>query len=103
MKRIIRGKRYDTATAKPVTSYWNGLPTSDFNTVTETLYLTDRGQWFLHGEGGPMSRWAEPAGDMMGSGERIQLLTPHEAAAWMEAHNKVEALEEFLGLEIEDG
>ncbi len=46
MKKIINGRRYDTATAQEVASDSYGIP-GNFEHWTETLYRTQAGAWFL--------------------------------------------------------
>ena len=68
MKKIINGKRYDTSKAKEI-GYWsNNLSNRDFNHCDEWLYKKRTGEYFLYGEGGPMTRYAERVGDMWGGG-----------------------------------
>ena len=62
MKKVINGKLYDTATAEQLAEDWNGLSDSDFKCCTETLYKTPKGNYFLHGEGGALTEWAEHNG-----------------------------------------
>lgn len=93
MKKIYNGKRYDTDTAAHIARHDNGLPASDFRTLTEDIYRTRNGAWFLHGQGGPLTRWKRPAGDMWTSGEGIEPLTPEDAQAWLERHGFSEEIE----------
>lgn len=86
MKKIINGRSYDTDTATNVGEYWNGRTNRDFQYVFETLYRKKNGEFFLHGEGGAMSRYAEPVGDMRGAGEKIIPMTEEEAREWAEEH-----------------
>ena len=102
MKRIIAGKRYDTETAKRVAKYRNGLGRGDFRNYNEELYRTPRGNWFLAGEGGPMTKYSQPCGDMTSGGEGIIPLTPEEARSWLESHDENEALERYFSDSIED-
>lgn len=102
MKKIIEGKRYDTETAEEIVSYWNGLGTSDFRHVNESLYKTKSGKFFLAGEGGPMSKYARTCGDMTSGGEDIIPLTPQEAQNWLEEHNFTKELEEHFTDQIQD-
>jgi hypothetical protein len=102
MIKIIDGKRYNTATAECVASFSRGYA-GDFDQYSEDLYLTKKGTWFLHGMGGPMTRWGE--GDMQhgrGSGEGIAPLTPAEARAWLEHNDDVDVLEDHFSDAIED-
>lgn len=55
MKKIINGKKYDTNMATKVADYWNGYGASDFNYVSEELYLKNTGEYFLACKGGPLT------------------------------------------------
>jgi hypothetical protein len=102
MKRIINGKRYDTETATEVATWGHGYR-GDFDEVTETLYRTKSGAWFLHGEGGPNTRWRQTVGQNEWSGgEGIEPLTETEAREWLEAHGKTAELEEYFSGAIVD-
>lgn len=103
MKKIINGKRYDTDTAQAVANWDNGRYGGDFSAVAETLYLTKSGNWFLHGTGGPMSKYARACGDNSWTGgTRIIPMTADEARKWLEEHDCVSALEEHFSAEIVD-
>lgn len=86
MKKIINGKRYDTSKAKEI-GYWsNNLSNRDFNHCDEWLYKKRTGEYFLYGEGGPMTRYAERVGDMWGGGSEITPLSYEDARQWAEEH-----------------
>ena len=92
MKKIISGKRYDTETAKEVGYY--SINPGQLNELTETLYRKNTGEFFLHGEGGPQTRYATADGlSGWSSGERILPLTIAEAKEWAEAHMTAEEYE----------
>ena len=87
MMRIIDGKRYNTETATKVASWGNNLGRRDFNNVDETLYVTAKKNWFLHGEGGASSAWAVSAGqNAWQGGEDIRVMNALEARDWLERH-----------------
>lgn len=86
MKKVINKKLYNTETAERVGSWYNGHYTNDFAYCSEDLYRTKSGNFFLHGEGGPMSIYAQSSGNSTGWGERIVPLTYDEAQAWAEKH-----------------
>ena len=89
MKRVIDGKRYDTATAVKIAAWDNGLYSNDFGWCEESLYRTKNGNYFLAGEGGPMSGYSQSCGNNSYSGgEGIQALTPDEALEWLENKGK---------------
>lgn len=87
MKQVIEGKLYNTATAEEIGSYWNGRSQSDFRNVSESLYKTKSGRFFLAGSGGPMTKYSRPCGDMTGGGSGIIPLETEEARTWCEEHD----------------
>ena len=85
MKKIIKGKLYNTETAKELAAWSNGLSYSDFNWCEETLYRKKTGEYFVAGEGGPMTKYRENLGNRTyGSGEDITPMTEDEARTWAE-------------------
>ena len=96
MKKIINGRRYDTDSAKALAeaSYSNR---SDFNFWEETLYRKSTGEFFLYGEGGPASRYAQAVGQNSWSGgERIMPLSTEEAKKWAEENLSGEEYEKIF-------
>lgn len=103
MKKIINGKVYDTATAKELGSWCNAGTWRDFNHMEETLYRKKTGEFFLHGEGGPMTKYAQPAGqNSWSAGDRIMPMTFPEAREWAEDHLGAEEYEAIFGTVTED-
>ena len=102
MKRIIDGKRYNTETALHIGTWDNNLSSSDFSFCTSRLYRTKTGRYFLHGDGGPNSRWASSCGDMRGSGDGIEVLTEDDAFTWAQQHLDSDEIEAGFGRMIED-
>ena len=103
MKKIINGKVYDTETAKGLGSWGNGGTWRDFGHMEETLYRKKTGEFFLHGEGGPMTQYAQPAGQNSWSGgERIMPMTFAEARKWAEEHLDGDEYEQIFGAVAED-
>jgi hypothetical protein len=101
MKKIINGKKYDTDTAKILGSAGYSHP-GDFNHWKETLYIKKTGEFFLHGIGGPMSKYAHRVSlNEWTGGEKIIPLTREEARKWIEKNLDVEEYEEIFG-EVEE-
>lgn len=89
-KEIINGKLYNTETATLVGEWWNKYSTNDFKYCEEKLYLKRTGEYFLHGEGGPLSQYRESCGNnTWGYGEEITPLSEQEAMQWAEKHLSV--------------
>ena len=92
MKKIINGAKYDTTTAKRLGIWENGYSRSDFNYCSEDLYQTKSGKYFLHGEGGPMSKYSQSCGNNSWTGgQHIEPLTPAAAREWAEEHLDADA------------
>lgn len=102
MKKIINGKVYDTEKAKKAGYWGNGLGYRDFGWKEETLYRKKTGEFFLHGEGGPATNYAERIDNAWSSGERIMPMSFSEARAWAEEHLDGDEFEEIFGAVAED-
>lgn len=102
MKKIINGKKYDTDTAKEV-GYWNnGLLSTDIDYVAETLYQKKTREFFLCGEGGARTEYADYRGEYDSyRGYKIIPLAEDEVKKWAEDHLTVEKYEEIFG-EVEE-
>lgn len=103
MKKVISGKVYDTSTAEALHEWGNAFSKSDFKWCEETLYRTTKGAFFLHGEGGAMTRYARPVGNMRTGGECIIVMSKEEAMQWLEEHDGEGVLTEHFAGEIEEG
>ena len=103
MKRIIQNKVYDTEKAQHLGTWDNGHYTSDFAYCSEDLYRKKNGEFFLYGEGGPLTRYAKHYGNDVGYGKRITPLTYDEAQEWAENHLDADDYIAVFGTPEEDG
>ena len=103
MKAIIEMRRYDTTKADLIATWSNGALPGDFRRCEETAYLTKGGAWFLHGDGGALSKYAKPYEGGRGTigSQEIIPLSNDEAAAWLATHD-VEACEKHFPQSIKD-
>lgn len=103
MNKRINGKRYDTETAKEMASAsWGAV--RDFRHSSETLYRKTTGEFFLHGEGGPASKYARSVGqNEWAGGERIIPLTFEEAEEWGEKNLDADECDKIFGEVDESG
>lgn len=108
MKKIVNGLRYDTDKAILVgeassldkqTDY-----VDDFSHWFAGLYRTQRsGRYFLAGRGGPMSRFAQSAGQNSWSGgEDIIPMSREEALEWAHYYLPTEIIVEHFADDVED-
>lgn len=102
MRRVIDGKMYDTDTADKIAEWDNGHNSKrDFHYCSEDLYKTKKGSWFLHGEGGAASKYAESCGqNETCEGKGIELLTAEEALEWLSGHGFADEAQEHFSDKI---
>ena len=97
MKSIINGKKYDTSTAELIGEGDNSLSCNDFKYCNEQLYRKRTGEFFLYGEGGPMTEYAKDCPGGWCGGERISPYTDAEAREWCENHLDADKYEAIFG------
>lgn len=103
MVKIIKGRKYDTDTAREVGSYSNAGGWRDFGHFEETLFCKRTGEYFLFGEGGPMTKYRETVGQNEWSGgSKIIPLDFDEAREWAEKNLTAEEYEAEFGEVTED-
>ncbi len=103
MKKIVNGVRYDADKAIEIGSESHGYA-GDFRAWEATLYVTPKSRrYFLAGSGGPMSRFAQSAGqnEWTGGSDLIPM-SKDEALEWAEAHLDADVVEEYFADMIED-
>lgn len=87
MKKVIKGKMYDTDTAKKVAEYSASCGRGDFYYYEEELYRKKTGEYFLYGDGNAASKYSKRCGQNEWCGsEAIIPLTEKEAKEWAEEH-----------------
>lgn len=100
MKKIIEGKVYNTERAEMLAEYWNLQLGNDFFgelcSYKEELYVTKKGNYFMYGSGGELSKYSDSNGDHRWGIETIIPLTKREAYEWLEEKNQCEVIEEYF-------
>jgi hypothetical protein len=101
MKKIINGRQYDTDKAQ----YMGGDNGGEgFSHWSEELYQKRTGEFFLYGEGGARTKYAQALSDNSWSGgEKIIPLSIEAAQAWAEKHLDGDEYEKIFGEVAEDG
>lgn len=84
MKDRIGTLSYNTETAKKIGEYSADYPTNDFHFYKESLYKKRTGEFFLAGEGGPASKYAENAegSQMLQGSAKITPISFNQAKLW---------------------
>ena len=103
MKKIINGKLYNTDTARSIGSDFYGAYRRDLNFWNEELFQKKTGEYFLHGEGGPMTKYGQEVGQNEWSGgEKIIPMSYNSAKKWAEEHLTEEEYGSAFGAVPED-
>lgn len=97
MKKIINGKLYNTDTATLIGEHWNGYSLSDFNYEREALFQKKTKEFFLFGEGGPMTDYCDYSGNYRTYGERIIPYDVEDAKSWCARYLDVDKYCEIFG------
>ena len=101
MKKVIDGKVYNTETAEHIGNWSNGYYCNDFHYCCESLYKTKKGNYFIHGEGGAMSKYSASHGNSCSGSSDIVLLSESEAREW--AEENLDADEVEANFSVEEG
>ena len=99
MRRVIRGKRYDTDKATLVAETTSGGAPNDFRYWQESLYRSPRGNWFVVGCGHAMTQWATHTVDGSGWGEGLRPIEPRAALQWLEDAGETEQIDKYFQVE----
>jgi hypothetical protein len=76
------------------------LGPSDFNYIDESLYRTKAGRFFLAGEGGAMTKYAESDGNTRWGASGMFVMSEGEALEWCENRNvDPDIIEKFFNVE----
>ena len=103
MKKVINNKLYNTDTARELGVWSNMADIRNFSWYCETLYQKRTGEFFIHGEGGPSTKYATTIGQNSWSGgEKIIPMTFENARKWAEEHLDADEYEAIFGLPSED-
>ena len=98
MRAIINGKAYDTATAVRMGFWSNGHHYMDPYSKEETLFRKRTGEFFLLGQGGSETNYAERYGKEWTGSAKVIPLTFEEAQSWSKEHLTKEEYELIFDL-----
>lgn len=103
MRMVINKRVYDTETARFIVGYHNGLSRGNFKFLSEDLYVTKKGQYFIHATGGPLTIYSESSGNNTWGIETIILLSKAEVYDWLEQRGYTQVIEKIFEDEIQEG
>lgn len=103
-KKVIDRKVYYTETATLIHEWWNGYGNGDFHYLSEDLYRTPKGNFFILGSGGAMTSYAVDCGNNSwgGSSDNIIPVSKEYAIEWLEEHDGSEKILELFPGEVEE-
>lgn len=104
MNKVIRGKRYNTETAKLVGTWEANEPENSDFWEKEELYQKRSGEFFLIGQSGAQTQYARfSMGGESKPGIELRPIEPEEASDWAEEHLTADEYEALFGPVAEDG
>lgn len=98
-RTTIAGKVYDIYTAHKLATYsgidkrCEAAPDDNAHRVSEALYRTKRGNYFLFGSGGICTRYGGVVCDIGTTARKIIPIQAWEAAMWCEQTRKIDLLQ----------
>ena len=101
MRKVIKGRTYNTETSKQIGSWDNGIYGGDFHSCQEDLYKNTKGAYFLAGQGGPLSKYAVTYGSETSGSKELVPMTTEEAQEWVEERLDAEEYEAEFGVQEE--
>lgn len=102
MTIVINRKEYNTDTADMLHEWSNHYFRDDYNFCSESLYRTAKGALFIHGKGGPKSKYAVNVGNSRTAGEDMYVVSEEEAIDWLEKRDGIDALRKYFSDRIEE-
>ena len=103
MIQIVGELKYDTDKALPITTIESKRSKLDAHYWAETLYRTKRGNWFIHGRGGPGTQYCTRLDETtMAGGERIVPVPPGDALLWLSNARHSELVDQYFGEHIQE-
>ena len=85
MKKVIRGRLYDTEKAVLIGEFYDeAKPGDDLDFYIEELYKKRTGEYFLYGRGNAGSKYSVWHGNTASGSEKIIPLTYQQAQEWAE-------------------
>lgn len=98
MKKVIRGRLYDTEKAVLVGEFYDeAMPGDDLAYYREELYRKRTGEYFLYGTGNAGSKYSVWHGNTASGSEKIIPLTYQQAQEWAEENLPPEEYEKEFG------
>lgn len=101
MKKIINGKMYNTETASLVAKYSSPHYQGDAHNIEEELYQKTTGEYFIHGQGGAMTRYCSVYANSFSSGSDIIPMDTESAKQWVASRCSVDTYIRIFG-EVEE-
>ena len=102
VKKKFNQQVYDTKKAELIYEYENDYEMSNFQWMVESLYRTKKGEWFLAGEGGPMTKYRKISDDGDTYGEGLEPISADTALEWLKQFGDTKTIERYFADTIEE-
>lgn len=94
---MANGKRYNLSSARVIAEMHSGYPVGDSKHLRKRLFLSERGNWFVVGDGGTDSEFAKQVGNILhGTRDNVKDLSRKDAYRFCEQYSKPEVIQEHF-------
>ena len=97
-EKIKNGMLYSICSSERICGFDNGLNSGDFRNISEDLYRTKKGSWFIYGAGGSLTKYGKKVGNMTCGSEDFIPITDEEARKFIEDHGDKEIYMKYFEL-----
>ena len=91
MRTIIDGVQYDTEAAIKMHEYYNGRFYTHLEYISESLYRTTKGEFFISGTGGALTPYGKHGESGPQGSSQIRPISLSAALVWAKSHNMSES------------
>ena len=100
MKKVVKGKTYNTGTAELIAKHGNNCSLADPSYFLEEVYRTKKGYWFMHYIYGPDSSFGWDYRDGENFIEGIEPMPEEKVKQWLLMLGEIETLNKFFSIPL---
>lgn len=96
MKLIISGNIYDSETAQLILEVYNSYPSTSYHYVSESLFRTEKGQFFIIGHCGPIGIFSKDFENSIIYGYGFHLLSDAAALLFLQRNSCFDEIDTYF-------
>lgn len=103
MKLTISGNTYDSETAHFILEVSNSYPSNSYHYISESLFRTEEGQFFICGHYCPLLDCSDNFGNSTTGGYGLHLLSDADALLFLQIYSCLDVIETYFPVNIIEG